>query len=304
MQNKIKISAAIAQEHIKDIRLLAMTGKASFQKFLYDPLYQAGWYIPSSGQNSRKVKEMLEKDSADPAFLSTIAPRCKRLINISMSEGLSVLGNSCIFFLEKMQIHTAISTGSEAIDFINIINAPLGEFRKNSSEKSAKLFTEAVSDVDAGELKSIFDSVKLENDSEKIKLDSEIKRLYENIRIASKYHNIPKCRKLLSAYIIRYSDDADYARNDVERLVTALNNRDPEFENELKNTIAIDLYYRITHGVLDGDILSTIKAIRKYGYIFEGDSKARYFYDIDRMERILYGMISDKGLWGELKRKG
>ena len=89
----------------------------------------------------------------------------------------------------------------------------------------------------------------------------------------------------------------------MEKLVLALDNRAPGFKDELNNTIAIDLYYRITQGVLKGDIKTTVNAIRKYGYIFEGNASIRYFYDIDRLERILYKMISEKGLWDKLKNK-
>ena len=83
-----------------------------------------------------------------------------------------------------------------------------------------------------------------------------------------------------------------------------MNSRAPGFEDELKNNIAIDLYYNIKQGILKGDIPTTVSAIRKYGYIFEGNSEAKYFFEIDRLERILYKLISEKGLWDELKNKG
>ncbi len=302
MHNKLKVPVATAQELIKDIRLLAMCGKTQFRKYLYDPLLDAGWYSDQPLQNRRKLIERIKRDSADPAYLHTIAPRCKKLISAAMDESLAALGESSIFFLEKMQMHTAVSSCIESIEFEETLTPPLAEFSKANSEKSEELFTEAVLEAEAEDIKIALEPVKLANDTEKIKLDSEIRRLYENILIASQYQNIPKCRKLLSTYIIRYSDNEDYARNDVEKLTKAMNNRAPGFEEELRNTIAIDLYYRITQGVLNGDIGSTITAIRKYGYIFEGDSTARYFFDIDRLERILYKMISEKGLWDGLKK--
>lgn len=303
MQNKLKVPVTAAQELINDIRLLAMEGKTPFKKYLYEPLLEAGWHAGQTGQSRLKLIERLKKDSADPAYLHTIAPRCKKIISIAMDEGLAALGESSIFFLERMQIHTVVSSCVEAIEFADILTPPLSEFSKVNNEKSEKLFTEAVNNAEAEDLKTALEPVKLTNDMEKVKLDSEIRRLYENILIASQYHNIPKCRKLLSSYIIRYSDNDDYAHNDVEKLIKALNNREPGFEDELKNTIAIDLYYRITQGVLKGDIHSTITAIRKYGYIFEGNSATRHFFDIDRLERILYKMISEKGLWNDLKNR-
>lgn len=303
MHDKIKISVTTSQELIKDIRLLAMCGKSMFVKYLYEPLHDAEWRTDHSDRNSRKLMERLKKESADPAYLHTIAPRCKKIIKNSMNESLPVLGDSSIFFLERMQIHAAVSSSIEALEFTDIIDPHLRLFSKKNNEKSEERFTEVVSDADINDLKTVIDPVKLYSDSEKIRLDSKIQSLYENILIASQYYNIPKCRKLLSNYITRYSDSEDYARDDVEKLILALDNRSPGFKDELNNTIAIDLYYRITQGILKGDIKTTVTAIRKYGYIFEGNSSIRYFYDIDRLERILYKMISDKGLWDKLKPK-
>lgn len=303
MTNNLKVTVTSAQELIKDVRLLATCGRASFRKYLYQPLFEAGWQIEQSGQNRRKLIERLKQDSADPAFLQTIAPRCKKIIGISMKESLASLGESSIFFLERMQMHVTVSSSVEAVEFADILNNNFFEFRKNNSEKSEELFIEAVLEADPSDIKSAYAPVKLGDLNEKIRLDKEIQRLYENIRIASQYYNIPKCRKLLSSYIIRYSDSDDYAHDDVEKLIKALNNREPGFEDELKNNIAIDLYYKITHGVLKGDIFSTITSIRKYGYIFEGDSSAKYFYDIDRLERTFYKIITEKGLWDDLKNK-
>lgn len=303
MPNNLKVTVTSAQELIKDIRLLATCGRSSFRKYLYEPLFEAGWQVEQTGQNRRKLVERLKKDSADPAFLQTIAPRCKKIIGISMKESLASLGESSIFFLERMQMHIMVSSSIEAVEYADILNRHFTEFRKDNSERSEELFIEAVLDADPDDIKSACSPVKIGDPGDKIKLDNEIQRLYENLRIASQYYNIPKCRKLLSSYIIRYSDSEEYAREDVEKLIKALNNREPGFEEDLRNNIAIDLYYRITHGVLKGDIYSTITSIRKYGYIFEGDSSAKYFYDIDRLERTFYKIISEKNLWDDLKHK-
>lgn len=303
MLNKTRVTVSSAQEMIKDIRILALRGKNTFMKYLYEPLLDAGWKGGQQVQDRRTLFERLKSDSSDPAFLHTIAPRCKKLIRHSMNDSLSSLGESSIFFLEKMQMHTAVSSAEESLEFEEILTPPLNVFRQISSDDSVELFSETVNSADAENLKSALEPVKLRDNTEKIRLDGKIRRLYENIRIASQYHNILKCRKLLSSYIISYSDDDDYARSDVEKLISALNSRETGFEEELRSTIAIDLYYRITQGVLKGDIRTTVGSIRKYGYIFEGDSNAKYFYDIDRLERILYKIISDKGLWDELKNR-
>ncbi|HPY02271.1 MAG TPA: hypothetical protein PK419_10645 [Spirochaetota bacterium] len=301
MELQHKVSVSLSQELIKSIRILAKSGKDSFVSYLYNPVVDAGWQKRQSDINVRKTMERITLESQNQAFLNTIGPRCKRLIMHAADESLSALGDSSIFFLEKMQLHTRVSGSPEALDFVSIINQPLNEFQKKIGEKSEKIFSDAISGIGKDVLKSAFDPVKLDASSEKIRLDGEIKRLYDNILIASSYRNISKCRKLLASYIIRFSDGEDYASDDVRKLITAMNKREDGFEEELKNQMAVDLYFRITKSILDGDISSSVQFIRKYGYIFEGNASAKHFYDIDRLERILYKMITEKNLWDELK---
>ena len=151
--------------------------------------------------------------------------------------------------------------------------------------------------------KLAMEPVRLEANADKVRIDAEIRRLYDHVLIASKYNNIPKCQKILSTYIVRYCDNPTYAGGDVEKLIAALGKRENGFKAELDSSIAIELYYQITRAVLGGDIPSAIQGIRKYGYIFGGDTAAKYFYDIDRLERILYQMITEKGLWNNLKER-
>ena len=303
MGNAINVPTSRSQELIKSIRILAINGKAAFKKYLYDPLYTNGWHLRSNTP-TRKALERWRIESEDPSFLHTIAPRCKRIISAAIDEGLTSLGDASIFFLEKMQFHITISASPESRDFISIISQPLDEFMKQSSSQNEKLFTGALSSAQASEIKRAFEPVKLTDKNEKIRFDEEIKRLYEHILIASKYHNLPKCRTLLTNYIIKFSDAPDYCQENVEKLLAALNKREAGFQSDLMNAIAIELHYKITRGVLAGDIKTAIQGIRKYGYIFEGDTSAKYCYDIDKLERILYKMITDKGLWGDLKKEG
>jgi len=303
MEDKIKPGAEYAQEMVKNIRILALNGKTNFRKFLFNPLYEAGWYNDTSRQSTAKLIERMKEQSSDPSSVHTIAPQCKRLVCFAMAEGYSALGNCSIFFLEKIQWDQQVAQSNESIEFTGIITPPLNEFMQLNSENNEKLFTEAVSSAKKDDILTAFEPVKLSSGSVKVQLDSEIKRLYNNIQIASSYRNIPKCMKLLSTYIIQYSDTDDYAKEDVEKLVDAMSKREPGFDADLKKTMAIDLYYRIRKSVHDGDISTTIQAIRKYGYIFEGDSSAKHFYDIDRFERILYKIITEKGLWKELKKE-
>lgn len=296
------VQANLAHDMIKNIRMLALNGKTPFKKYLYDPLFEAGWCNDDNRQDINKLIERLKEESSNPSLFDTIAPRCKRVICYSMKEKFSMLGNSSIFFLEKIQTNSRVAASPESVEFAGIIASPLNEFNGLNSEKNEKLFLKAVNTAEDTEILTAFEPVKLDSSPEKVKLDEEIKRLYDNIQIASRYHNIHKCRMLLSSYIIRYGDKEDYARTDVEKLIEALGKREPGFENDLKNTIAIDLYYRITQAVHGGDIKTTIRGIRKYGYIFEGEPSSKHFYDIDRLERILYKIISEKNLWKELKK--
>ena len=211
MELKFKVPVSKAQELAKDIRLLAKTGKDSFSRYLYTPIDRAGWRSDSSGQSARKIMERLENESRDESYIHTIGPRCKRLICAAMGESLSALGDSSIFFLEKMQLHVAISASPEAIEFADIISKPMTDFRNRCSQKNEVLFREKVSRLDADELKLAMEPVRLEANTEKVRIDTEIRRLYDNILIASKYNNLPKCRKILSTYIVRYCDDPAYA---------------------------------------------------------------------------------------------
>ena len=301
MELQHKVSVSLSQDLIKGIRILAKSGKDSFVSYLYDQVVHAGWQKRQSDLNVRKMMERIALESQNQAFLNTIGPRCKRLIMHAADESLSALGDASIFFLEKMQLHTKVSGSPEALDFVGIINRPLKDFSDKISRKSEKIFSEAISGIGKNELKSAFEPVKLDTAQEKIRLDGEIKRLYDNILIASSYRNIPKCRKLLASYIIRFSDGENYASDDVQKLIAAMNKRENGFEDELKNQMAVDLYFRITKSILEGDVPSAVQHIRKYGYIFEGNASAKHFYDIDRLERILYKMITEKNLWDELK---
>jgi len=301
METKLKVPTTLAQEYIANIRLLAQSGKTAFTRYLFEPLQYAGWSLDQRNQSARKLMERIETEAKDPSFLHTIAPRCKRVIMCAMEENLSILGESAIFFLGKMQLHVKISASPESIEFVDILKEPLTEFQKRTNEKSGTLFKAAIAHIGQEGLQSALEPIKLDSSAEKVRLDGEIKRLYDNILIASKYNNIPKCRKLLSNYIIRYSDNDDYAKNDVDRLTEAMDKRDEGFASELKDMIAIELYYKITQGVLEGDVSAAVQGIRKYGYIFEGNAETKYFYEIDKLERILYQMITDKEMWEDLK---
>jgi hypothetical protein len=300
--NRVKIPVAQSQELIKYIRLLAMSGKKTFTRYLYDPIYSAGWSGVAHPTKIIKVMDRINSEVKDPAFAHTIALKCKRMITYAMAEGLSAVGDSSIFFLEKMQQNHTVSSSIESLEFVDIIEPTLIQFRDVNNTQSEKLFRDTITNINPKDLKTAFEPVHLSNQEEKVKFDSEVHTLYQQILVASKYNNIPKCRKLIASYIIKFSDSDNYNYNEVEKIINALYQRDDQFRSDLMNMIGIDLYYLITRGILENDIGKAVRGIRKYSYIFQGSPDAKYYYEIDRLERILYQLITDKNLWDELKK--
>jgi hypothetical protein len=300
--NELKVTVSEAQDLIKTIRLIALSGRRDFESYIYRPLDEAGWRATRNLQGARKMIERISAEARSSSYYHTVAPRCKRLILNAMGETLSILGDSCIFFLEMMQVHAVIASGPESVEFAGILEPGFSGFRRNSAEKNELRFRDALESAGAGEMQSVLEPVRLDRSSVKIKLDREITKLYNNLIIASKYNNLLKARKLIAGYIISFIDDENYSRMEVERLIEALNKRYQGFEKDLRVMIAIDLYYRISKAILAGDISGAVQGIRKYAYIFEGNPETRYFFEIDRLERILYPLISDKKLWDSLKK--
>ncbi|XDD49960.1 hypothetical protein AB3N59_16590 [Leptospira sp. WS92.C1] len=299
-----KIPQPLAQEFIKTIRLLALSGKTNFRKFLIDPLMFAGWEREKShsAQTSGKIIDKIQSDSGDPAYVHTIGLHCKRLVSHALSENLSAVGDSCIFFLEKIQEQETVAESREAVEFFSIIEKPIAEFRELNRTKSEKLFEDSIKNFSSEELKTVLEPVKLDTHRQKVYLDTEVHRLYNMILTATKSNDIPKCIKLLSSYIIKFSDSEDYNFQEVENLISALEKRDPVFREKLRDSLAIELYYLITKGILEGNLKKAIQGIRKYAHIFEGDPNAKYYYEIDGLERKLYGIIREKDMMKDIKK--
>jgi hypothetical protein len=300
--NSFKITVSQSQEQIKTIRLIALSGKNNFIRYITSPLISAGWKSERHPQGARKQIERITAESRSQSYYHTIAPKCKRLISGSMDESLAAVGDSCIFFLEMMQLHAVISSSPESLEFTGILKSGFSEFHAASSSKNETLFKEAVESAAADDIKKVVEPVDLDLASKKRKLDAEIQKLYNNLLIASKYNNLQKAKKLLSAYIITFCDHDDYSRQDVELLIDAMNKRYEDFNDDLKSMISIDLYYKISRSIISGDIAAAVQGIRKFAYIFEGDPAAKYYQEIDRLERILYPIITEKNLWNTLKK--
>ncbi|TGK20894.1 hypothetical protein EHO61_03270 [Leptospira fluminis] len=303
-EKRISIPPDLAQEFVKTTRLLALSGKKNFKKYLYDPLIYAGWEREKSVSAlvSSRMMDKIQEESRDPAYLHTIPHHCKRLISQALTENLSALGDSCIFFLEKIQEDPKISISREALEFVSLIEKPLNEFALLTRSNSEKLFEDSIRNFSQEELKSAFEPVKLDATRQKVYLETEIHTLYQQILAASKSNNLARCKRLLSRYIINYSDSEVYSQQEVENLIGALEKRDQGFKQNLMDSIAIELYYSITRGILEGNAKKAIQGIRKYAHTFEGDPNMKYYYEIDSLERKLYAIIQTKDLMKDLKK--
>jgi hypothetical protein len=289
-----------AQELNRLVRLLAQSGKVDFKKYLYDPLYGAGW--ERKAVDARKTLEHLRGEIKNPAYRTALAPNCKRMVGAALSENFSVLGDCALFFLEVIQIVPQVGDAGEAAEFVNLLKKPLGEWQKLQNDRSASMFEQELDGMADAQLAEALEPVKLGVTEERARITAEIQRLYQQILVASRSDNFKRAAQLLSRYMMEYSDAENYAEKDVRKVIDALKLRDPTFEISLNALLATDLYYRISQGIMKGDLKVAVRMIRKYAMIFEGNSEIRYYYEIDRLERMLYNVITKKDLWKQLKR--
>jgi hypothetical protein len=292
--------AVEAQELNRLIRLLAQAGKSWFKRYLYDPLYAAGWERKAG--DARKMLEHLRGELKNPAYRHTLAPNCKRMIGTAMAENYSTLGDCCLFFLEVIQMLPQIGEAPEAAEFMRVLKGPLGEWQKIHDERSAYMFDRELNNLADQQIAEALEPVKLGVTEERARVTAEIQRLYQQILVASRSGNFKRAAQLLSRYMIEYSDAENYAEKDIRKVIDALKQRDKTFESSLNAMLATDLYYRITQGIMKGDLKVAVRMIRKYAHIFEGNPNIRYYYEIDRLERMLYNVITKKDLWKVMKK--
>lgn len=297
-----KVPVATAESFIKTIRLLAMAGRRLFIAHLARPLDEAGWKRNPAVDSTKRMIARIKTAAGDPTAVHTVPPHCKRLISQALNETLSALGDSSIFFLEMMLAHTPVSTAPEAIDFVQILNAPLEKFQKESEAKSTSLFTDALSTLSAEEFKKAFAPVDLGKTEQQVVLRQEAAILFNKIQIAHRRDDLPQCRKLIARYMVQNADLEDNNLSMVRDLIKAFDRRVPGFDAELNQFMAIHLHYDVVSGISQGDIKKAIRGIRKYAHIFQGNPEVPYHLEIDRMEEKLYEIISQKGLWEELKK--
>jgi hypothetical protein len=299
----VKVPVAVSDDLVKIIRLLAMTGKKLFLKYLFQPLDYAGWKRRASNETTRKLMERIDRALTEDSAVHTIGPLGKRLISAAMNESLSALGDACIFFLERMPMHSKISTARESLEFVQILYPPLNEFHGIHKNRSERIFEEGLQNISDNDLKMAFQPVDLDRYKIKVEMQRQAVDLFHRIVIANRNEDLARCRKLIAAYLIAYGDQANNNRDEVDKLIDALEKRDDGFRQALLDNIAINLYYDIQKSITQGNIKRTIMGIRKYAHIFEGNPDIRYFNEIDGLEQKLYRLISEKDLWNDLKPK-
>lgn len=296
-----KVPVTVADDLIKIIRLLAMTGRKPFTLHLYEPLDYAGWKRRAGNETARKLMERADRSMKSESHVHTVGPQCKRLISQAMHENLSALGDGSIFFLEKMQQSTPVSATKEAIEFVRIIHDPLCEFQDMHRNRSEQIFEESLQNLTTGDLREAFAPVDLGKRKIKVELQRQAVELFHKIKYASKDDDLNRCRKLIAAYLIKHGDHENNNREEIEGMIDALQNRHGGFRQALEDSMAIELYYGIQRSITAGDIKNTIIYIRKYAHIFQGNPDVKYFHEIDSLEQKLYHLISAKDLWDELK---
>ena len=289
-----------AIEYSRYVRLLALAGKKYFRKHLFDPLSSAGW--KKTGPRPEQQLARLRTLVLDPAFNHTLAIHCKRLVGAALEEGLAPLGDAVLFFLDLINASPKVAIQKEAVELLTILEPALTDFRKLQDDRSQVMFTDALNHLKTDDFRDAFAPVELGTLGKGQALDQKIRMLSQQILTAGRKDDIPRCAKLLSRYIIDFSDSDEYKEAEINKIRSALQQKEPQFERVLKDMMALEVYYLISRGIMQGDVKAAIRGIRKYAHIFEGNADTRFFYEIDRLERVLYALISQKDLWQELKR--
>ena len=206
-----------------------------------------------------------------------------------------------MYFLEKMQGHARVAMLPESGEFVGIIQEPLRSFSQLHSRRSERIFEDGLKSLTNAQLQDAFSPVDLGRHRIRIQLEQEAFLLFEKIKAANARKDLTRCRKLISAYLIKFADEDKNNRDEVEKVIDAFQARDENFRRELHEGMALSLYYRIISGITEGDLKKSVRGIRKYTYIFQGSPTVPYFNEIDNLERKLYAIIKEKDLWDGLK---
>ena len=201
-----------------------------------------------------------------------------------------------------MSQSSVVSASKEAVEFVQTIYEPLSKFRDIHQNRSEQIFEDSLANISTADLKEAFQPVDLGKHKIKVEVQRQALQLFQKIKYANKDEDLPRCLKLIAAYLIKYGDAENNNREEVDRLIEAFQTKDENFKQALEDNIAINLFYTIQKSITEGDLKRTIEGIRKYAHIFEGNPDVKYFQEIDVLEQKLYRLITAKDLWKELKQ--
>jgi hypothetical protein len=253
--------------------------------------------------DSKFIMARIDEARSDISKLNTIGPLCKRLISQSLLESASSLGNSSIFFLDRIGAISMLARSEEGVEFVSIIKDPLKEFNSENQVKREKSFEDKLENISNQELTDALNPIELGKKEVKVKLQKEALALFHQISVFSNKGDIHRCRKLIANYLIYYAEEENNNREEVEQVIQALENRSPGFTLELNDFMAIQLYYSIFSGISEGDLKKAIQGIRKYAFTFQGNPDIKYFLEIDELEGKLQAVITKKDLWKQLRKE-
>lgn len=298
IQDRIPVSKA--ESLAKMIRLLARSGKKNFHKYLYQPLIAAGWEGGVTSESSSRIMRRIDQMQTDSSRIQSIPLLSKRMIASALREDFSRLGNSVLYFLEMIIRHGEVAASGEALNLIQVLQDPLREFEEVAREQTKKKFERDLEESSSQTIREAYSPVLLGRNKELVEVQEEARILFEKIKAANKRQDLNACRKLISAYLIKYAEEEQNNRDEIEKLIEAFESRESGFRKILHETMAINLYYQITKGISDANLKQTIRGIKKYAFIFQGNPDVPYHRDIDRLESYLYDIIRKKGLIKDL----
>ncbi|HRG48076.1 MAG TPA: hypothetical protein PLG41_17850, partial [Leptospiraceae bacterium] len=160
-QKLSKVTPTLAEELSRYIRLLAKAGKSQFHRHLYKPLVYAGWERQMKYNDSKFIMARIDEARSDISKLNTIGPLCKRLISQSLLESASSLGNSSIFFLDRIGAISMLAKSEEGVEFVSIIKDPLKEFNSENQVKKEKSFEDKLENISNQELTDALNPIEL-----------------------------------------------------------------------------------------------------------------------------------------------
>ena len=133
------ITLPLIDYFIKTVRLLAVSGKTTFSKYVFDPLDYAGWERKSISETSKKMMKHIDGLN-DESTITTIGPWCKKMLSLSKTESLKDLGDASIYFFEKMRMYPSLMRNTEALEFCSILYPGFRKFEEINNLNSANKF--------------------------------------------------------------------------------------------------------------------------------------------------------------------